>query len=195
MLSQPFWGGPLSQFTLSLSHYRLPLIFQAFKKEICIGEVEVIRSEPSDVFWHNLQTTKAEVRINEWTACPWIWKWMGIVWFCCWWDLKKHWRMFRVDFCVALRHQISKLKKDVQLSCFGCQQLSDGARPSPWHRCDMTTFSVTRKSLGEVGVGSGYLRDCVLRTVDPGSSQILKSVNLLEFQGFTSWIVGLFSKW
>ena len=76
--------GALSQFTLSLSHCRLA---------ICIGEVEVIRSEPSDVFWHNLQTTRAEVRINEWTACPRIWEWMDIAWFWDWWDLKKHWRM------------------------------------------------------------------------------------------------------
>ena len=37
-------------------------------------------------------------------------------------------------------------------------------------------------------------QDCVW-TVDPGSSEILKSGNLVEFQGFTSWIVGLFSKW
>lgn len=178
--------GPLSQFTVSLSHCRLA---------ICLGEVEVIRSEPSDVFWHNLQTTRAEVRINEWTACPRIREWMDIAWFWDWWDLKKHWRMvwswFLLHFDIRYQNSERMCSATKLLQVLTVQWWS--ARPSPRHSSDMTTFSVTRKSLGEVGVSSEYLRDCVW-TVDPGSSEILKSGNFVEFQRFTSWIVGLFSK-
>lgn len=42
-----------------------PPLFSYKGKEI---QVEVIRSEPSDVFWHNPQTTRAEVRTNEWKS-------------------------------------------------------------------------------------------------------------------------------